>query len=224
MNKTIRGRRGLVLIMVFAMALLAAPTFAQTGLGTVKGTVSDPTGAVIPGARITLTQEETNVARESESSSVGVFEFPAVPLGPYRLEVQTTGFKKYDGRFVLQAGQTAVINPKLEVGSVDTVIEVSDVAPTITTEGMAISDVKDETRIRQLPLNGRAVTNLFTLTPGVEGGGSPRVNGMKVGSTEMLMDGISLVDRFGGGMARVQPGLDTVQEFRFETHGSYARY
>src|SRR4030095_15037599 len=62
------------------------------------------------------------------------------------------------------------------------------------------------------------------LTPGVEGGGNPRVNGMKVGSVEMLIDGISLVDRFGGGIARVQPGLDTVQEFRVETVGSDARY
>ena len=70
----------------------------------------------------------------------------------------------------------------------------------------------------------RSVSNLFNLTPGVEGGGAPRTNGMKVGSTEMLLDGLSIVDRFGGGIQRVQPGLDTVQEFRIETNGSSARY
>ena len=111
----------------------------------------------------------------------------------------------------------------MEVGSVDTVVEVSDAAPAITTVGMEINDVKDALRIRQLPLNGRDVRNLFNLTPGVEGGGVPRVNGMKVGSAEMRLDGISLVDRFGGGLrGGVSPGLDMIQEYRIETVGSNA--
>src|SRR5207249_4445231 len=94
----------------------------------------------------------------------------------------------------------------------------------INLESGEISDVKDALRIRQLPLNGRSISNLFDLTPGVEGGGNARVNGLKVGSLEMLVDGVSIVDRFGGGIARVQPGLDTIQEFRIETSGSSARY
>jgi hypothetical protein len=206
------------------MALLCiTPVFAQSGLGTVKGTVLDATGSAIPAAQVTLTHQETNAARESQTTSVGVYEFPAVPIGPYKLTVQAQGFKRYEGTFNVQAGQTVAIDPGLEVGAVDTVIEVTGAAPIITTTGMEVSDVKDALRIRQLPLNGRAITNLFDLTPGVEGGGNPRVNGMKVGSTEMTLDGISLVDRFGGGMARVQPGLDTVEEFRVETAGSNAR-
>jgi hypothetical protein len=209
------------------------PLSAQTGLGTVRGTVLDATGAAVPAAKVTLTNQETNVSRESESSQVGVYEFPAVPIGSYKLTVQAQGFKRYEGTFTLQAGQTAMIDPSLEVGTVDTVIEVTDVAPTITTTGMEISDVKDAQRIRQLPLNGREISRLFLLTPGVEdqsggsgvsgNGANPRVNGMKVGSVEMNLDGISLVDRFGGGIARVQPGLDTVEEFRIETTGSNAR-
>src|SRR6185369_1323145 len=120
--------------------------------------------------------------------------------------------------------QTAVIDPALEVGSLESTVEVTGVAPVITTEGGAVSDVKDALRIHNLPLNGRQITNLFDLTPGVEGGGNPRVNGMKVGSTDMLLDGISYVDRFGGGISRVQPGLDTIQEFRIETAGSGAQF
>jgi hypothetical protein len=209
--------------VVITALLLTAPLAAQTGLGTVKGTVLDATGAAIPGAKVTLTNEQTNISRESETSSVGTYEFPAVPIGSYKLTVQAQGFKRYEGTFNVQAGQTIAIDPALEVGTVDTVIEVTGVAPTITTTGMEVSDVKDALRIRQLPLNGRAISNLFDLTPGVEGGGNPRVNGMKVGSTEMTLDGISLVDRFGGGIARVQPGLDTVEEFRIETVGSNAR-
>ncbi len=211
--------------MLAAVLVVIAPSAAlgQTGLGVVKGTVSDATGAVIPGARVTLTHEDTNIIRESETSEVGSFEFPAVPLGRYIMSVEITGFKKYEASFLLEAGQTLELSPAMEIGSVDTVVEVSGAAPVITTSTVEISDVKDAMRIRQLPLNGRQITTLFALTPGVEGGGSPRVNGMKVGSVEMLLDGISLVDRFGGGMSRVQPGLDTVQEFRIETVGSSAR-
>jgi hypothetical protein len=210
-------------LAVLLTALLAMPALAQTGLGTVKGTVLDATGAAIPAAAVSLTNQETNVTRESQTTDVGVYEFPGVRLGPYKLTVQAEGFKRYEGTFIVQAGQTVAIDPALEVGAVDTVIEVTGAAPVITTTGMEVSDVKDALRIRQLPLNGRAITNLFDLTPGVEGGANPRVNGMKVGSTEMTLDGISLVDRFGGGIARVQPGLDTVEEFRIETAGSNAR-
>ncbi len=88
--------------------------------------------------------------------------------------------------------------------------------------------MKDFQRIQQLPLNGRQISQLFVLTPGVEGeaGGSnaPRVNGLKVGSVEISLDGISVVDRFGGGLRPAQPGLDTIAEFRIETVGSDARY
>lgn len=195
----------------------------QTGLGVVKGSVTDAATAVVPAANLSLTSRDTGVVRNGKSNEVGIFEFPSVPIGVYTLTVTMEGFKKWETRFDIQAGQTAVINPQLEVGSVDTVVEVTGAAPLITTQGMEISDVKDAIRIRQLPLNGRFITNLFDLTPGVEGGGNPRVNGMKVGSTEISLDGVSLVDRFGGGISRVQPGLDTVAEFRVETVGSDAR-
>jgi len=102
--------------------------------------------------------------------------------------------------------------PLVMGGEVAGTVEVVGAAPVIATEGAQVSDVKDALRIHDLPLNGRVIANLFNLTPGVEGGGNPRTNGMKVGSTEMNLDGMSMVDRFGGGIARVQPGLDTVQE------------
>jgi hypothetical protein len=211
--------------MLALLALFVSVAQAQTGLGTVKGTILDSTGAVVPGSQITLTNDATGVERRSQSSEVGVYEFPAVPIGNYTLTVEATGFKKFSGTFVLQAGQTVVIDSRMEVGAVDTLVEVTGVAPILTTVGTDVSDVKDAMRIQQLPLNGRDVRNLFNLTPGVEGGGVPRVNGLKVGSADMLLDGISLVDRFGGGLrAGVSPGLDTVQEYRIETTGSGAQY
>lgn len=223
MRKRLPQFYSLAAVLFFAV-LLASTGWAQTGLGTLKGTVTDQSGAAVPNARVTLLHQETGVIRSSQTSAIGVYEIPALPIGRYRMTVEAPGFKKFEATFLLQAGQTVVIDPQLEVGTVDVVVEVTDVAPVITTVGMELADVKDAQRIQQLPLNGRFITNLFDLTPGVEGGGNPRVLGMKVGSADMLLDGISLVDRFGGGMARVQPGLNTVQEFRIETTGSSARY
>ncbi|MGH9444360.1 MAG: TonB-dependent receptor domain-containing protein, partial [Terriglobia bacterium] len=87
-----------------------------------------------------------------------------------------------------------------------------------------ISTVISYTAIQNLPVNGRQISNLFGITPGVESGTAPRTNGMKVGSTAITLDGITEVDRFGGGFVRVQPGFDTIQEFRYDTTGSDARF
>jgi len=219
--------------LVAFLILACLPLVAQTGLGVVRGTVQDATQAVIPNAKVTLTNTATGVSRDSQSNNAGIYYFGAVPIGPYRLVVESQGFKKWEGTLTVEAGQIVAVDPTLEVGSLEASVEVTGAAPVVTTQGAQISDVKDAQRIHQLPLNGRFISNLFLLTPGVEDtssggqgqqGGNPRVNGMKVGSTEMLLDGISYVDRYGGGISRVQPGLDTVQEFRIETAGSSAQY
>ncbi|MBI3682054.1 MAG: TonB-dependent receptor [Acidobacteria bacterium] len=204
--------------------LLASVSLAQTGNGIVKGSVLDPAKAAVPGARAGLTNLDTNITTSGVSSGAGDYYFGNIVPGRYRLTVESPGFKRWTGTFVLEVGQTAVIDVPLEVGDVATTVTVEGVSAAITLGSSEIGDVKDALRIQQLPLNGRDITALFNLTPGVEGGGNPRVNGLKVGSVEMLLDGISLVDRFGGGITRVRPGLDTVEEFRIETTGSSARY
>jgi hypothetical protein len=211
-------------VVVALWLMLSSLVLAQTGTGTISGTVRDPAKAVIPAAKVTITNPNTNLARVTESSDEGVYYFGAVPLGEYTLTVEKSGFKKWSARLTLQVGQNVALNPELEAGDIQTTVEVTGAAPLISTETADVSDVKDYQRIRQLPLNGRNISTLFDLTPGIEGGGNARVNGLKVGSLEITLDGVSLVDRFGGGIARVQPGLDTVQEFRVETVGSDARY
>src|SRR2546429_1436895 len=210
--------------LVLSLALVALPVAAQTGLGVVRGTVQDASKAVIPNAKVPLTNTATGVGRDSVTNADGIYYFGAVSIGPYTLLVGSQGFKKWEGTLTVQAGQTVVVDPALEVGSLESAVEVTGVAPVISPQGAQVSDTKDALRIHNLPLNGRQISNLFDLTPGVEGGGNPRVNGMKVGSTEMLLDGISYVDRYGGGISRVQPGLDTIQEFRIETAGSGAQF
>jgi hypothetical protein len=205
-------------------AMLVIPLAAQTGLGVVRGTVLDASKAVVPNAKVVLNNTDTGIERATQTNADGIYVFEQIPVGPYKLVVELSGFKKWEGTLTLQAGQTASIDPAMEVGSLANTVEVTGAAAMIETSGAQVSDVKDALTIHDLPLNGRQISNLFDLTPGVVGGGNPRTNGMKVGSTEMVLDGMSYVDRFGGGISRVQPGLDTVQEFRVETAGSGAQF
>src|SRR5437588_1599195 len=213
-----------------------SPALAQTGQASITGTVRDAGHAVVTAVSVVITNSETNVVTRAETNNEGVYYVGALPRGTYTLTVEKPGFKKWEGKLELYVGQNAVVDPVLNVGSVKEVVAVTDAAPVITTQSAEVSDVKDSERIRQLPLNGREVTLLLNLTPGLEGEGSCndrsltspctsfRVNGTKVGALDITVDGVSEVDRFGGGASRVQPGLDTVQEFRIETAGSDARY
>jgi hypothetical protein len=213
-----------VVLSLIGILTVSTPLLGQGGNGVIRGVVRDANQAVVPGAAVTATNELTNVTHKTQSNEVGIYYLGSVPRGSYTLTTELTGFKKWSSKVELQVGQTAVVDVALELGSVETVVDVVSTAPPITTESVEISDVKDYQRIRQLPLNGRDVANLFNLTPGVEGGGNARVNGLKVGSLEITQDGASIVDRFGGGIERIRPGLDTVQEFRIETIGSSAQY
>lgn len=215
---------------LLAFVGLSIPVMAQTGLGIVTGTITDPSKATISKATVALTNTATGVVKTATSNNAGLYYFGSVPIGAYHLAVQATGFQRWETGFQVQAGQTVTVDATVPVGTVQSKVEVSDAASPISTEGSQLSDVKTAQTIHDLPLNGRQVSLLFTLTPGVEGGqntqdgGNPRTNGMMVGSTEMLLDGISYVDRFGGGISRVEPGLDTIQEYRIETAGSGASF
>jgi len=187
--------------------------------------VADTSHAIVPGASVVLTKVDTGVSVKTVSSEVGVYYFGAVPIGHYKVVVTKEGFKQWEGTFTLEVGQNAVVDPVLSVGSTSTVVEVTGAAVPIETTNGAVADVKESNQIRDLPLDGRQVGQLFNLTAGVESGsGGARVNGMKVGSLDINMDGVTMVDRFGGGMVRVQPGIETIQEFRIETVGSEARF
>lgn len=215
----------LVLTVLLCTAL---PVLAQTGLGAVHGTVTDSSNAVIGSAKVTLLNTETGVSQTADTNSVGAYYFGSIQQGRYTVTVENAGFKKWTGSLTVEVGQSAVVDAVLQVGNIADTVTVTDAAPIIDTQTGTVSDVKDAARIHDLPLNGRQVSNLFTLTPGVEGtqgnNQAPRTNGMKPGSTEMSLDGISMVDRFTGGVAQVQPGLDIVQEFRYETAGSDAAF
>jgi len=198
--------------------------WAQAGQATLSGTVTDQSGSVIPGVKVTATNTSTGVTYTSLSNTSGAYYIGALPPGPYKITAEKTGFKQWTRTVQLEVSQNASIDFRMEVGSTRTVVEVTGAPPIINTTGTSVGDVKDYQRINQLPLNGRSVGTLFNLTPGVEGGGNARVNGMKVGSMGIQEDGITERDRFGGGIVRIQPDIQDIQEFAIDTSGTDAKY
>ncbi len=223
MRNLICWSAGLLLLCFFLFSLPPSLT-AQTSLGEIRGTVQDSTGAVIPAQNLTLVNQDTNQTRTTISTDSGLYSFPSVAAGNYLMTVERAGFKRFEGKIVLRVGQEAIVNIVLEVASSQVTVEVQAVTPVIETSGSTLSDVKESERIKTLPLNGREITTLFTLTAGVTRTNGTQINGVQPGSVMFLGDGVSMEDRYTGDMSRVNPALEGIQEFRIETLNSTAQY
>ena len=129
--------------------------------------ISDQSGGVVPVARIRVTQTNMGQVRETTSASDGEYVLPNLPLGPYRLEVTAPSFNNYVQTGIdLHVGDNVLINVKLEVGAVTQQVSVSANAVMVSTQDTSISEVVDQRRIVDLPLNGRQATDLIILSGG----------------------------------------------------------
>jgi hypothetical protein len=146
--------------------LLCAPCVAQT-LGTITGEVRDSTGAVVPGATVTVVNKDTNATRTTTSNAVGLFDFPALPPGPYTVKSELEGFKTTSRDVELQVQQTARVNFALELGTISEQATVTGVSPLVETANATIGTVIENRRIVELPLNGRNYLQLVALSPNV---------------------------------------------------------
>lgn len=217
-------RSSFVVLMFFASI---GCLFGQTGAGRIQGTVKDASGAVIPAAKITALQVETGSSFHTQGNDTGFYIFPSMQPGKYRVTADAQGFEKWAGDLQLQTGQQAVIDPVLAVGAQATQIVVAgDVTPLVTTTTPTLSNVLERERIEQLPLNGRGLGTLLTITtPGLEGGGGkPKTLGLRDSSMQFLQDGVSLNDANVGSLTSRPPGLDTIQEYRVETSVASAKF
>jgi hypothetical protein len=188
--------------------------------------VKDPSGAVVPGADISVVHVQTARQFDSITNSAGYYLFPSLQPGSYKITAQVPGMQKWEGDLLLQVGQTAVVDPVLTIGATATEITVvGDVTPLVTTANPTLGNVVERTRIDQLPLNGRFFQTLVQqTTPGLEGSsGSPRVYGLRPTSMEFLQDGAVLTNRDTGELSGRPPGLDTIDEFKVETSHSSAK-
>src|SRR5881394_797154 len=131
----------------------------------ISGTVRDQSGAVLPGVEVTATQTDTGIARNTVTNETGSFVLSNLPLGRYKLEAALAGFRTFvQTGIILQVNATPVINPVLEVGQVSEQVEVQANAAQVETRATGVGSVIENTRVLELPLNGRQVTDLITLS------------------------------------------------------------
>jgi carboxypeptidase family protein len=225
-------------ILLFGVLNAADPT------GTLTGTVLDPGGALVPSAKITVTNMQTGLTRNMQSSADGGFVFPLLPAGSYRITVEAAGFSLYQqSGLVVAADQSITLSIRLKIGPTSETVEVSAGAGMVETRSGALSDVVNERKIVELPLNGRNAAALVLLAPGAvdlragnaggsgdtlqtisyPGAVSVAANGGRADTANYNLDGGSNQDSYTN-VNNPFPNPDAVQEFSVQTNSFSAEY
>ncbi len=153
-------------IIPFLAMLCGAAVYGQ-GTGTIHGTVADPSGLPIAGARITATLEERHTTRTAQTDDQGAYVLPLLPVGTYTLHIEFGGFKAFDRRGVaLNANENARVDARMEIGSLADSVSVTAEAPLIDSRSSTVGSLIDPRRVLELPINGRNVIALAGLLPG----------------------------------------------------------
>jgi hypothetical protein len=226
-----------VMRATIAMICLRAAGLAQEPIGAIEGQITDASNAAISGAEVTARNPQTGLMRTARSSLQGTFHISNLPAGEYAIEVSAHGFAPFSSKAVrVNIGQAALYDIRLEVASGHS--EVSVTAQTVTVDtSQTIGDTVASREAEDLPLDGRDLTQLGLLQPGVapmtpglaEAGGIARsgqafaVNGQRPESNNYLLDGATNVDSVNGGYALRVP-VDAVSEFRILTLNAPAEY
>ncbi|MFN0084930.1 MAG: carboxypeptidase regulatory-like domain-containing protein, partial [Blastocatellia bacterium] len=218
------------LVGVAAMSLLlAAAVFGQTGTSRITGTVSDPTGAVVPNVKVSIRNEATGVSFTAVTSSTGAYSFDSLPVGSYEVRVEAQGFRSFTSSAnILRVGSPLVVDVAMQIGAASEVVSVQGSYEKLTTTNASLGDVVERKTITELPLNGRNPLALITLQPGLvqrtsAGAGSgTHVNGSRDRAFNVTIDGIDAnepsVPNPQSNVYRLNP--DNVQEYRVTTHNA----
>src|SRR5215475_14910976 len=218
----------LPLSILVAVSAISIATFAQGIRATVTGRVIDSSGAVVPKAKITITNTGTNETRVVETGDEGDYTIPQLPPGDYSLTVEQAGFKKAVQRFTLETGQGARVDITLVAGAVTEQVEITAVTPVVSAEDAALGAVVDQKKIVELPLNGRDYLQLAQLQPNVFAPAQNSTVGFRggfnvAGNSEIannyMLDGVDNNDETTNQPSH-RPILDAVREFKVLT-GTY---
>ena len=231
--------------LLIAACFLSCSTAAwaqAVATAQIFGSITDPSGSPIPGAKVSVTQTETGLNRSVQSSSSGDYLLPELPIGPYRLEVSAKGFGSYiQTGITLQVSDSPKVNITLRLGQITQQVEVSADASMVKTDTTAVSQVIDKARIVDLPLNGRQPTQLIMLSGAANNIGpangqtdlvtsknyfssdSISVAGGQANGTNYLLDGGENMDVFSN-VNLPLPFPDALQEFSVETSALSAKY
>ncbi|MBI1955761.1 MAG: TonB-dependent receptor [Acidobacteria bacterium] len=233
--------RRLLAGVAVCVVLFSGNTLAQVTTGTILGAVSDSTGAVIPGANVTIRNVETGISRTSTTDMAGRYRAPQLGVGTYEVTAEATGFQTIvRSGITLTVGREAVVDFSLQVGAVAERITVTGEAPLVETTTSSVSQVMEGDAIREIPLNGRSFDELALLQPGVlltresqtstSYGQTNRyisMSGSRANANVVLLDGTNINafwNRGGGGAAGQQLGIDAIREFRLITSTFSAEY
>jgi hypothetical protein len=220
--------------------LFSLATYAQGTRGTINGTVKDPNGAPLAGARVTLTQLETNARRELTTSAEGTYSAVQLTPGHYSIKVEVSGFKTYEQKnLVLQIDQVLEIDPALALGAASEVVEVTDATPVLQTEQSSVGVVLDSHELQNTPNNGRlSLYGMYILAPGVQNlayaqdqiqktgvtlsVGSTRRN--SYGTLGTTLDGTVNESVYLQRSQQEIPSIDAIDQFKMITNGAPAEF
>src|SRR5579864_9178618 len=227
-----------IIVGLAALLILAAiPVAAQLPTGTILGTVKDSSGASIPGATVTVRNTETNLTKTAMTEQDGSYRFPELAVGRYEITASAAGFRTETHTGLnLEVTQQGVVNFTLQVGSTAQQVTVSSEIPMVNTQDSTLGGTVNETKMAELPLNGRNYIDLALYKPGVNqdknqrnsSGTSFSVNGAPVRSNNFTLDGAILQGSTGrspvAGDSGNALGLDGIKEYRIVTGTFQAEY
>ncbi|PYS50293.1 MAG: TonB-dependent receptor, partial [Acidobacteria bacterium] len=230
------GRRIVLCLGILIMSSVAA--MGQLTTGTVTGTVTDQSGAAVPGATVTLKHTDTGISRTAQTRENGKYEASSLPTGSYEIRASLSGFQTVVHTGIgLAVGQNAVVDFKLQVGEVAQAITITAETSQVETTTATVSNLVDEKKVTDLPLNGRDLTQLSFLQPGVikspAGAGAfsglgdkLSVAGSRGNQNIYLLDGVSNSDLSGNAQSASGQlaGAETIKEFQIITNNYSAEY
>jgi Carboxypeptidase regulatory-like domain/TonB dependent receptor len=207
--------------VVFCSLLLTAGAVAQIQNGQITGTVTDPSGAAVPNAKIAIINQATNLSVTTNSGPTGLYNAKELPVGSYKITVEASGFKTFtDSNVRLDVGAITHVDVKMTLGEAREVVEVTGQEAVVNTEDSRLTSTIGSAQISNLPLNGRNVFDLMQLSAGAvnvagvdfENGHNTVVNGVREDFNGFLINGVSNKG-LSGGVVNV-PIQDTVEEFQ----------
>jgi len=230
-------------VILLPLLALCATMYAQTGLGTIAGIVTDPSGAVVVGATVTATDVATGVKTSRPTNSTGFYEILDLLVGPYTVEAVAPGFKTFKREGItLNVGDRLTINLSLTLGQNTEVVSVTAEAPLLRTQDAETGEVVDNNFIMNLPQLQRDPLQMLTISGNVQGNGAranggagaactagacendTRINGGRTSGIDYLVDGISQTSGMAHTATSVTPGMEDVSEFKVVTNGMSAEY
>jgi outer membrane receptor protein involved in Fe transport len=214
--------------LLLSLLALTGAAFAQSEIGgaSLNGTITDPSGAVVSGARVTASNQDTGLARSVTTSEAGLYNFGRLPVGAYTLSVEATGFKQLRKSSIpLNIGAVVTFDLRLEIGATQETVNITAEVPVVEISRSQTSTAVNEKAVRELPINGRNFLDFVTLTPGVirdpARGGDLSFAGQRGTSNSLLIDGGDANNTFFGqssGRAGTRNpytfSLEAVQEFQ----------